>query len=317
MIVGPENSTKLEQLDIDQLRSLSLEELVGRMESVRHNAWRDRHNTFPNLIRDTVSPYTSLIEFITTKRAQEFEENERRRLAYFVFQFLFQSDLITTTSGISNQIVFETPYDEDRWSFPRQWFRHSALEQYQIISSRILLERFFFLIYFVSEKKMLEGKKKSNFGMIRDWVVKPDNPFQCFIPDLIDAYKYDRVHRNKEIHGASAFVKSTLRLEVPTQTERSVPYPLAAIVHKLYNALLKIMDYQTPATEGGVNFTVSGREEVINQFRDKDDPFVRDLTKFATNHGLKKLPEMVMKKKSEMNEAEKQRLANAALIFKL
>lgn len=312
MIVSSENSTKLQSLSLSQLQNLSLEELIGRMDSVRFAAWRDRYSHIPEFLRNTSIPYRSLTEFMITKRAQEMKEADRRRLAYFVFQYLFQSDLITTTWGISNKIVFENPYDEYRWSFPRQWFMHSALEQYQIISSRVLLEKFFYIIYFVYEGKMVPGGSK--FEVMRKWLIKPDNPFQCFIPDLINAYKYDRIHRNREIHGASRFVKSTLRLEVPTQLDRAVPYPLARIVHKLYDALLEIMDFKALVTESLVKLSFSEEEEVFNQFKDKDELFVRDLTEFAINNGLQPLPEMIVKKKSEMSDEEKQKMNNIHLI---
>lgn len=263
----------------EDLKELSLDELIGRMDAVRYSCWKALNPGITEVFKNMVSPFRSVTEFMISIKAQDFPDIQRRQLADLIFRYLFQRDLVSTGAGISNKIVYPlNTYSEADWNLPRQWMRNSAVEQYRIVASRIELECFLDLIYFVDRGERMPGQSK--FRKFRQWVINPGNPFQCFIPQMIDAYKYDRVHRQKEVHGTTRFARSILKLEVPEINERNVPNPLHNILGNLYNPLLEIMNNVVPNITYPSIIKDCSTEDIINEFNDPNDHFVNTLTEF-------------------------------------
>ncbi len=255
----------LNELTENQIKNMSLSELVHRMDQIRLCAHEERHRHLPP---EYIFPPNLVNQFMETSLISCKDEQTKRRLADCAFRYLFQMDLVLASLGIWNRISPDYDYTQAYWSSPTYWLRTAALDQYHIIGSRIVLECFFDLIYIVDTGKRMDGKSK--FGTFKKWIKESkgkDNPYIYFVGHIARAYEFDRDYRQKEVHGTSRFVHSILKLQKPDSSESDMKFQLTNILSNIWPRLLEILDGNEPNCIGGVD------EEFANRyFSRKENP---------------------------------------------
>jgi hypothetical protein len=229
-----------------ELAALSLPALVQRMDDVRFEAEIQRYGSEWVSQRSTHFPFPRVADLMSTAAATSKSEDAGRRLAELAFRFLLQMDLLSVASGIGNAVVYGPGYHEGLWLQPSHRMKSAVLDQYQIIASRIALECFFDLLYMVDRGTRMPGDSK--FKSFRKWVLEPANPYKYFVGHVIKGYDFDRIHRQREVHGTSRFAREMLRLEPPGSNERNLPLELNNVLMNVWQPLILIMNGDKPGS---------------------------------------------------------------------
>lgn len=236
----------LKELTTDQLKDMDIASLVQRMDEVRIHALEERYGKdFLNSSR-SFSAYPLVSQFMATKAIANKNDETQRKLADCAFRFLLQMDLLSVSSGISNDVLYGPSYSEESWKSPKYWMKSAVLKQYSIVASRIALECFFDLIYMADLGKRMDGDSK--FKEFKKWILKDKNPFIYFVGHIIKAFEFDRTHRQKEVHGTSRFARSLLTLHKPDFSESNIHHQLTNVLLKIWQPLLQILDGQKPTS---------------------------------------------------------------------
>jgi hypothetical protein len=228
----------------DDIKQLSLDALVERMDFVRVTAQKERYGLDSFEATEQLMPFPRVKDLMETSAARHIEESQKRKLADVAFRFLLQMDMLDVTGGITNTVIYGPNYHEGLWGHPSYWMKSAVLDQYTIIASRIALECFFDLLYIVDCGERMRGKSK--FGKFKKWVMSSENPYKYFVGHIIEAYKFDREHRQKEVHGTSRFAHSLLRLESPNSEERNSSLKLWNVLKSVWRPLIEIMNGTRP-----------------------------------------------------------------------
>lgn len=264
----------LDEFTEEKIKSLSISDLVSRMDQVRLCAHEERWSHLPPEYR--YQPHL-VSHLMGTELVLGKNEETRRDLAYCAFRYLLQMDLDLSASGISNLV--SSVYMEDQWTSPLYWINSAVLNQYKIIASRIALECFINLIYVAHFNKEMDGDSK--FRGFKTWISQSDstNPYIYFIPHIISALKFTRDYRDKEIHGSSRFARSLLRLGKPTSHEQDIQHQLSRTLSQIWPPLLEILNGRKPNSIGGFD---SSCEEFAWKYLDSigDDKSDKDKKEF-------------------------------------
>jgi hypothetical protein len=230
----------LEPHSLNDIKKLSLDALVERMDIVRLTADKERYGSHWIEMKGKHDPLPQVKDLMSTFIARQMGEPQKRKLADAAFRFLLQMDMLSVSSGISNAVVYGPNYHDGIWAHPSRCMASAVLDQYQIIASRIALECFFDLLYIADCGERMSGKSK--FSTFRKWVVLPENPYKYFVGHIIVAFEFDREHRQKEVHGTSRFAHSLLRLEKPNSEELNISLKLTNVLLSVWRPLIEIMN---------------------------------------------------------------------------
>lgn len=234
----------LPSLTPEEVRELPLADLVQRMDTVRETADRERSGSKWFTLMDQHHPYPRVADLMSTTIASALDETEGRRLADAAFRFLLQRDLLMVACGIGNTVIYGPNFHEGLWSSPAHRMKSAVLDQYGIVASRIALECFFDLLHIAHKGRRMDGRSK--FKAFRQWVLEDGNPYKYFVGHIIQAFEFDRSHRQREVHGTSRFAQELLRLERPDHGERNVSLGLTNILLSVWDPLLQLMNGVQP-----------------------------------------------------------------------
>ena len=268
-------------LDGNEVKNLSLSSLVQRMDDIRVEIGVERHGIDFFTLRGETNPFPipKVACLMATLSVQNKDENQQRRIADAAFRFLLQLDMLSVSSGISNKIVYGPDYKEENWKKPLQWIRASVIDQYQIVASRIALECFFDLIYILHKGVRMPGRSK--FSSFRAWVCEPENPYKYFVGHIINAFYFNRNHRQKEVHGTSRFAQCLLRLQVPDSNERNISLELTNVLIDVWRPLVKILNGKRPSSISVFSSCDDFASKYFETLKDPEaktfDNFVQDL----------------------------------------
>ena len=255
----------LETLTADEIRSLSVDDLVVRMDDVRKRAIEDR---YPPPVSDTMlrdRPWVR--DIVGSESVRSRNEAVQKKIADATFQFLLQLDFLDVTSGTMNKVVWGPGYHDSMWSSPAHWMRYAALSQYMIISSRIALECFFELIHILDTGSRMSGRSK--FSTFRKWVSRSGTPYGFFALHVIYGHQFDRKHRTPEVHGTSAFVHSLLRLDKLDNREANLSFGLLTMLMNIWRPLLDIVNGRKP--NGFPVFDEEETKQFMKMFFNEDE----------------------------------------------
>lgn len=228
-------------LTVEEVKALAVPSLVARMDDVRKLAENERHGS----VRLQIAARFPLVtQVMSTQKVGGQDEATQRRIADATFRFLLQLDLLSVSSGIGNREVFGPDYSDDRWASPLLWMKSAALDQYQIIGSRVALECFFDLVHVVHRGTRMPGDSK--FKVFRRWALEEGNPFSYFVGHILKAFSFDREHRQAEVHGTSRFAHAILTLQKPTFEEQNLALQLTNVLLSVWHPLLEILDGKKP-----------------------------------------------------------------------
>jgi hypothetical protein len=228
----------------DDIKQLSLDALVERMDVVRLTAEKERYGSDLVEIREQHIPFPQVKHLMSTSTARQMDEPQRRKLADATFRFLLQMDMLSVSSGISNTVVYGPTYHEGVWAYPSHWMASAVLDQYSIVASRIALECFFDLLYIADRGERMSGRSK--FKAFQKWVILPENRYKYFVGHILVAFEFDREHRQKEVHGTSRFAHCLLRLGKPDSEELNIPHKLTNVLLNVWLPLIEIMNGTPP-----------------------------------------------------------------------
>jgi hypothetical protein len=236
----------LPSLTSEQVKSLSVHELITRMDLVRVHAEEERYGAEWLGRREKSFPVPRVADLLTASRFREMAEPHQRRLVDAAFRFLMQSDLLNVSAGIANAVIYDQNYSNALWASPRHWMRAAVLGQYEIVASRIALECFFDLIYIADQGDRMPGKSK--FKAFRTWIVQKNNPYKYFVGHIVRGFEFDREHRQKEVHGTSRFAQSLLRLEIPDSDELNISNQLTNVLLSVWAPFIQILQGNRPSS---------------------------------------------------------------------
>ena len=236
----------LHPLDGEDVKNLSNTDLVGRMDDVIIAGRIERYGK--NILErlEKTSPRPMVKDLLETNIIGKKSELEQRQILDAGFRFLLQMELVEVSSGIANTVVYSSDYTELKWNSPAHWMKAAVLDQYQTIASRISLECLFELFYLIDKNERIKGKSK--FKAFRKWILEEDNPYQYFVGHIIEAFHFDRKHRQAEVHGTSRFAQSLLRLQVPDSEERNISNQLTNILLSVWRPLIEILNGSNPSS---------------------------------------------------------------------
>jgi hypothetical protein len=234
----------LKSLSADEIKDLSVNDLIKRMDNVRYFAEIERYGSDWVISKEEHFPYPRVADIFSIDAVINMNESKKRRLADAAFRFLLQLDMLIVSSGISNTVINGPNYDKAQWKSPNHWMKAAVLDQYQIIASRIALECFFDLIYIADCGARMSGRSK--FSTFRKWVVKKDNPYIYFVGHIIKAFSFDRLHRQREVHGTSRYAHCLLRLEIPDTEEINISNELTNVLLSVWKPFLQILNGDRP-----------------------------------------------------------------------
>jgi hypothetical protein len=90
----------------DDIKQLSLDALVERMDFVRVTAQKERYGLDSFEATEQLMPFPRVKDLMETSAARHIEESQKRKLADVAFRFLLQMDMLDVTGGITNQGYF-------------------------------------------------------------------------------------------------------------------------------------------------------------------------------------------------------------------
>jgi hypothetical protein len=238
----------------DQLDALSVPDLAIRMDQIIETNQLERYGRdyfvlFPEQARRALHP--TVTDFLRTAIVRSCDESRQRRLAYRFFACMVQRDLTMAAGGLMNAAVYTPDYDVAVSSrSPRVRFNQAALEQYVIISSRMLAENLLELIYDLATGAPLPASVRSRLKTFKKWLLKPPpTPYVYFAQLVLSTYHFDRKHRSPEIHAGSRYPRKLLLLQ--PEGERFNPFDLVNENSSVWGALFAILDERLPTQFSG------------------------------------------------------------------
>lgn len=222
-----------------EIKSLSLEELINRMDNIRFSIQVEKYGLEWASIQDRHKFFPRVIDLLNTSKGRLLGEKRARKLVDAAFRYLLQMDMLSSNLGMMNEMIYRHE-KSNSWQSPRHWTRAAALKQYQIVASRIALECFFDLMHIADRGERMSGNSK--FKAFRKWVLATSTPYKYFVGHIIQAFEYDRNLRQKEVHGTSRFSQSILKLEKPDSAELNDFMELYNILLSVWKPLIQIMN---------------------------------------------------------------------------
>ncbi len=227
----------------EELDQLSNAELVARMDEFINDAFLERNSHLPPGFLQSAKLVTQVMH---TPLVMSKGEDVQRKIAYLCFSYLIQFDLGQVGLGISNLVLYRG-FEESKWQSPLFRLKHAALDQYQIVTSRMAFEVFIDLLHVLETGERIETKK-SKLRAFKKWLLEPKNPFNYFAHVLIVAYNFDREQRTPEVHGTSKFPRKMLCLQPPSSDEQNNPLHLTNALLNAWLPLLEILNGNRPSS---------------------------------------------------------------------
>jgi hypothetical protein len=234
----------IDSLSQRELQELALQMLVQRMDDILRHSLRERYGTGIAYER---FPVCLVSDIVNTQKVAALSDEEKRKIAHISFSYLVQLELISVASGFTNAILYTPEYDEKvSWLSPLFRLRDGAIRQYQIVSSRMAMEIFMDLLYYIETGHRLESKR-SKLKAFRKWLCDSTNQFHYFAHVLLEAYRFDRSLRTPEVHGTPKLPQRLLLLQLPSHEELNEPHHLSNSLLNCWRPLLDLLNGQRPS----------------------------------------------------------------------
>jgi hypothetical protein len=226
----------MNSLTEEELDSLPLKELVQRMDDFLLKSNEERYGKLPDGF--TIHLPSELVNTIVVQKRQELEI---RKIAYLVFSYLVQLEQSSVSSGFANEILFPKGFKPIDWASPTLRLRFGAINQYQIICSRIAFEIFIDLLHTIETGERL-NTNKSKLKPFRKWLKDVNNKFHYFAHVLLIAYRFDREVRTPKVHGSSTSPRNMLLLQTPSNEEINKQFRLTNTLAGVWKPLIDILN---------------------------------------------------------------------------
>ena len=257
-------------LSESELDLLPLHSLVQRMDDFLLQAEYERYGQSRGHF-----PVALPSEIVNSKAVQQRSDEEIRKIAHLAFSYLVELGLNSVTGGFANRILYTQTYTLSDWTSPVFRLRQGAIQQYEIVSSRIAFEVFMDILHVIETGRRIQSKK-SKLRIFRTWLQDIDNRFHYFAHVLIAAYEFDRKFRTPEVHGASRLPRKMLLLQVPSHEENNQPLHLTNALAGVWRPLIDILNNVRPnymhisqTDEAWFQTYISGDDDAIEEKLEK------------------------------------------------
>jgi hypothetical protein len=177
------NRTLLPSLEDEELAGLAIDALAARMDQILETNYLERYgadhlDSWPVDAKQWLRPRPGML--VATTTFATFTSERQRRVLQRFFATLVQTELTYATLGLMNQAVFDEQYDGgESLRSPATRITMSALEQYTVISSRIIVENLLDLIHDLGTGQPLPTDVRSRLKTFRNWLVRSagSNPY--------------------------------------------------------------------------------------------------------------------------------------------
>lgn len=241
----------LEPITLEQLRGLSVDEKVVRMDLYLEDVRRCR-NPYYNRLYDTssfIAPYAQ------TKLFQS--HSNKNKLVWELFDLILQIEYVNSYFGFQNMLM-STHHINKKYT-SSELLALNGQVQAVIVGSRIEFERLMRFIYFAFTLNEINGD--STFSVFKKWLVdkKPDDNLIYLMPFLKVARTHDKKFRTAEIHSGSKLKGRILALQEPEQDEQSE-------MLNLHNCVTNLLNHMKPLFDGERPFSASGSAGTIGNW---------------------------------------------------
>lgn len=241
----------LTELTKEEIRSLSTHDLAQRMETILERNETERYPAEYFEFDKQFPKASSVIKIFNSQKVQRMTDEKQRTVCYLSFNTLLQIQFSIVASAATNHLVYKPGFTNEHWKSVKTQVNSAALNQFTIISSRISMECFMKLLYFLGEGEEIKSKK-STFKSFKKWLNNPKNPFSYYATHILRAYLFDRNLRTPEVHASSKLHGQVLRMQTPqTFQDRSQPLELANVMMNVWQPLLKILNNETATSMYG------------------------------------------------------------------
>ena len=146
----------INKLDQNELSNLSINDLSIRMDNILLEHVNERYGSI--ISKDILDFKPSVSKILNTNTVKKMTDCNKRKLCYLTFNTLLQMEYTNFTFGASNLYIHNKTKNDNKWQSATTQIRNAAITQFGIISSRISMECFMELLYFLGEKKRIETK---------------------------------------------------------------------------------------------------------------------------------------------------------------
>ncbi|WP_078129736.1 hypothetical protein [Leptospira alexanderi] len=230
----------LQTISSEELDQLSNQELASRMDQFICDSVIEKYG---NIMDPYQSPSRIIVNKIfQSKHVQNFSIDKQREVCWLAFNTTLQLEYTLSTSTFKGVTVFGNNFSPfTSWRSPLFQINYSALRQFLIISSRITMECFMQLLYFLGEGERIKAKK-STFKHFKNWLNNSENPFSYFAVHLLKSYLFDRNHRTPEIHAATKLSKKALTLHNHFEKDETSNIELTNLMLNVWGPLIEILN---------------------------------------------------------------------------
>jgi len=254
------------ELSKEELRQLPVIELTSRMDAILEANEIERYGSEVFQLKNDMPGRPSVTRVLQTKHVQRMDIEKQRTLCYLTFNTLLQMEYSNVASSASNVIVYTPNFNGESWKSVRTQVNSAALDQFQIISSRISMECFMELVHYLGEGERIRSKK-STFKSFKKWLNNPQNPFSYFATHILRAFVFDRNHRSPEVHASSKLHGNVLQMKTPNFDDRNSSLQLTNVMLNVWQPLINILN-------NGKAYSMQGSEEDfkwLKAYTDGDD----------------------------------------------
>ncbi len=189
-------------LCVELINAMGLGELADRMDqSFEYLCYERNQPAYLNGFRKI-----QISEFVKKEIFSQFNDDEKRKLVYLLFEYLFQGELATSQS------LFATighPLRVGDESILRHVEYYAALQGY-IIEARVVCEIAMKLVHFIYKKTDLECKGSCRKAFNKFIEGNPQYAQFKFLAEI--AKEYSSNYRDAEVHFGTRFKKQFLTL---------------------------------------------------------------------------------------------------------
>lgn len=237
----------MDPISFEQMASLALPDLVERMDLALRTLRAERDPYF-DLTFD-LSPYVGT--YFNTSKFQGLAPENRTKAVWIIFDIIVQMEYVNSFGGIQNSLRLPQRAG-DTWDSAHHLVVYMGQAQAAIVSSRIVLEKFMVLVYFLETQKSLDGKSK--FKAFSKWLLALpiDSSWFYLIPQLPWLRKHDIRFRTPEVHKGSRLKKHLITLQEIPNEDQNEALDLTNLMSAILRNIIPILNGERPNSIGNL-----------------------------------------------------------------
>lgn len=265
------------QITKEEIRDLTVKELAERMDAILEQNELERYGPERLKSKKDFPGEPSVLKILNSNHVQKMDEEKQRKICHLSFSTMLQMEFSNVASAASNHFVYVPGFTDDNWKSVKTQVNSAALDQFQIISSRISMEYFMELLYFLGEGERIKTKD-STFKKVKKWLNNPDNRFSYFAVHILRAFEFDRSFRTPEVHASSKLHGHVLRLQIPKTSEDCNSHlQLTNVMNGVWQPLLNILNDEKACSMQGSKEDFKWLESYLHDSNEDKTSFLQSI----------------------------------------